>query len=327
MQMKAVRVHKFGGLDAMTYEEVPRPVPEAGEVLVRIAAAGVGPWDAWVREGKSVLPQPLPLTLGADLSGVIEAVGPEAEGFASGDAVFGVTNGRFTGAYAEYAIAEARRLARKPAALSDIEAAAVPVIACTAHQMLSHHATVGAGQTVLVLGGAGNVGAYAVQLAQLNGARVIATARDRDLDFVRTLGAVEAFGAGAPPSPQWVGRVDVVIDTVGGEALPQAFDWLRPGGMMVSAVAEPDQQAARQRGVVAKFILVEVTTVDLQYIARLFEARQLTPHVGEVLSLSEARAAHEMLEGGKRRPGKIILVPVLTRRSDGPPPAIVKLEA
>jgi len=155
MQMKAERVHAFGGLDAMAYEEVPRPVPEAGEVLVRIATAGVGPWDAWVREGKSVLPQPLPLTLGADLLGVIEAVGPEAvgpevEGFASGDAVFAVTNGRFTGAYAECVIAEARRLARKPAALSDIEAASVPVVACTAHQMLSHHATVGAGQTLLV---------------------------------------------------------------------------------------------------------------------------------------------------------------------------------
>ena len=307
--MKAVRVHAFGGLDALAYEDVPRPRPAQGEVLVRVTAAGVGPWDSWVREGKSVLPQPLPLTLGADLSGVIEMVGPEVAGFTPGEAIFGVTNGRFTGAYADYALAEAVRIAAKPTALSDVEAASAPVVACTAHQMLSRHAAVTAGQSVLILGGAGNVGAYAVQLAQFSGARVVATAREPDLDFLRSLGPVEAIPAGASPPPRLAAQTDAVIDTVGGAALAQAFDWLRPGGVLISAVETPDQDIAARHGVRAHFILVDVNTPDLLRLASLFETRRLRPRVGEVLRLSDARLAHRMLEDGKRRPGKIVLVP------------------
>ena len=174
--MKAVRVHAFGDLDAMVYEDVPRPSPGPGQVLIRVAATGVGPWDAWIREGKSVLPQPLPLVLGSDLSGVVEEVGPGVTGFGLGDAVFGVTNARFTGAYAEHAVADAGMIARKPATLGDLEAASMPVVASTAWQMLFDHAAVEAGSRVLVHGGAGNVGAYAVQFARLAGARVVATA-------------------------------------------------------------------------------------------------------------------------------------------------------
>jgi NADPH:quinone reductase-like Zn-dependent oxidoreductase len=177
--MKAVRVHAFGGVDAMVYEDLPNPAPGPGQVLIRVAAAGVGPWDAWIREGKSVLPQPLPLTLGADLSGSIEQVGPGVVGFRPGEQVFGVTNTRFTGAYAEYALVDAGMIAVKPARLSDTEAASVPVVGCTARQMLFDHAGVREGQTVVVLGGAGNVGGYAVQLGQLAGARIVATASPR----------------------------------------------------------------------------------------------------------------------------------------------------
>jgi NADPH:quinone reductase-like Zn-dependent oxidoreductase len=307
--MKAVRVHAFGGLDALVYEDMPRPEPGAGQVLVRVAAAGVGPWDAWVRAGKSVLPQPLPLTPGADLAGVIEAVGPEVAGFVPGEAIFGVTNARFTGAYAEYALAEAAMIAPAPPALADVEAASVPVVACTAYQMLSRRAAVTAGQAVLVLGGAGNVGAYAVQLAQISGARVVATARDHQLDFVRSLGAVEAIPAGSQPPRDLAAKMDAVIDTVGGAALAQGLAWLRPGGVLISAVAEPDQDAAARHGVRARFILVEVTTADLRHLGGLFETGQLRPRVGEVLRLSEARMAHRMLEDGKHRAGKIVLVP------------------
>ena len=307
--MKAVRVHAFGGLDALVYEEVPRPQPGPGEVLVRVAAAGVGPWDAWVRAGKSVLPQPLPLTPGADLAGAVDAVGPEVAGFAPGDAVFGVTNARFTGAYAEYALCQAAMIAAKPSVLTDAEAASVPVVACTAYQMLSRHAALLPGQTVLVLGGAGNMGAFVVQLALHMGARVIATARDRDLDFLRSLGPVEAILASAPPPRPWVGHVDAVIDTVGGAALAGAFTWLRAGGVLVSAVETPDQDAAARHGVSARFILVDVTTADLRHLAGLFAAGQLRPRVGAVLRLAEVRLAHRMLEGAAHPPGKIVLIP------------------
>jgi len=268
-----------------------------------------GAVDAWVREGRSVLPQPLPLTLGADLSGTVEEAGAEVADFVPGGAVFGVTNRQFTGAYAGFALAEAAMVAAKPAVLSDVEAASVPVVACTAFQMLSRHAAVGAGQSVLVLGGAGNVGAYAVQLARLCGAKVVATAQEPDLGYVRTLGADGAIAAGQPPPPQLAAQMDVVIDTAGGSALAQAFDWMRPGGVLISAVTAPDQAVAARHGVRAQFILVDVTAADLRHLADLFEAGRLRPHVGEVLHLSDARIAHRMLADGEHRAGKIVLVP------------------
>jgi len=307
--MKAVRVHAFGGVDAMVYEELPSPAPGPGQVLIRVAAAGVGPWDAWIRQGKSVLPQPLPLTLGADLSGAIEQVGPGAAGFRLGEQVFGVTNARFTGAYAQYALAEAGMIAVKPARLTDIEAASVPVVGCTAQQMLFDHAGVREGQTVVVLGGAGNVGGYAVQLAQRAGARVVANAPPRGIDLLRSWGVDTIVAAGEPAPSHLAGQADVVIDTVGGAALAEAFTWLRRGGALVSAVAEPDQDAARLHGVRAQFMLVAVNTAALSRLAGLVDAGKLRARVGETLSLAEARLAHRMLEGGKGRPGKIVLVP------------------
>jgi NADPH:quinone reductase-like Zn-dependent oxidoreductase len=170
--MRAVRVRRFGGIDAIAHEEVPRPVPGAGQVLVSVRAAGVGPWDAWVRAGKSALPQPSPLTLGSDLSGIIAAVGPDVPSFRPADEVFGVTNSQFTGAYAEYALAVAGMIAHKPKALNSVEAASVPVVACTAWQMVFEHGKLDGKKQVLVRGATGNVGAYAVQSAKLAGARV-----------------------------------------------------------------------------------------------------------------------------------------------------------
>jgi NADPH:quinone reductase-like Zn-dependent oxidoreductase len=151
--VKAVRVHRFGPPEVITFDDVERPIPRDGEVLVRVKAAGVGPWDAWVRGGRSVVQHSLPLTLGSDLCGAVEAIGTGVAGFRPGDEVFGVTNKQFTGAYAEYAVASAGMIARRPARLGDAEAAAVPVIAVTAWQMLFEHAHVGSGQTVLVHGG------------------------------------------------------------------------------------------------------------------------------------------------------------------------------
>src|SRR6476646_1459838 len=132
--MLACRVNAFGPPSAIAFEEIPLPVPGEGEVLVRVRAAGVGPWDGWIRSGRSALPQPLPLTLGSDLAGTLEKLGPSVDGFAVGDAVFGVTNPQFTGAYAEYAVASAAMLAHVPATLDFEAAASVPVVAVTAWQ-------------------------------------------------------------------------------------------------------------------------------------------------------------------------------------------------
>jgi NADPH:quinone reductase-like Zn-dependent oxidoreductase len=159
----------------MVFETILRPIPAAGEVLVKVHAAGVGPWDAWIRAGKSALPQPLPLALGSDLAGEVADLGPGVSNIAVGDKVFGVTNSQFLSAYAEYAIASAAMLSKMPIMLSYIEAASVPVVAVTAWQGLFDYARPQAGQTVVIHGGAGNVGAFAVQLARRSHLRSIVT--------------------------------------------------------------------------------------------------------------------------------------------------------
>src|SRR5215470_15257625 len=166
--MKAARVLRFGPPNVITIDDLPQPEPGAGQLLVRVKAAGVGPWDALIREGKVEL-QPVPLVLGSELSGIVEAIGEEVTGFNAGDEVYGATNEQFSGAYAEYAQPLARMMARKPKTLNFIEAASAPIVTVTAWQMLSEYADVTAGQTVLIHGAAGNVGAYAVQLARQAG--------------------------------------------------------------------------------------------------------------------------------------------------------------
>ncbi|MDE1994345.1 MAG: NADP-dependent oxidoreductase, partial [Rhizobiaceae bacterium] len=286
--MRAARVHEFGSVDAIVMEEIERPEPAAGEVLIRVGAAGVGPWDGWIRAGKSALPQPLPLTLGSDLAGVIEAVGPGVTEFSVGDAVFGVTNSRFIGAYAEYAVASAGMIAKKPAWLGDVEAASLPVIAVTALQALFDEAALVRGQSVLIHGAAGNVGAYAVQFAHLAGLNVTTTASARDIERVKELGADRVIDR-SKPFEEVVHDVDAVIDLVGGDTQTRSFLVLRAGGKLISAVSQPDQDEAKRRDVEARFFLVNVTTAALTKIAAMIDARELVTNVGTVLPFEEAR--------------------------------------
>lgn len=306
--MKANRVHVFGGPEVILFEEVPRPTPGAGEVLVRVHAVGVGPWDAWVRAGRSVLPQPLPLTLGADLAGTVVAAGSQDSPFSEGDEVFGVTNPRFTGAYAQYALAFTHMLAHRPHRLDFLESAAVPVVAVTARQMLFRDAGVRSGDRVLVQGAVGNVGAYTVQLARAAGARVIASVLPRDRDEAFRLGASDVISIPSEETHGLLRSLDAVIDTVGGKAQEDLFGYVREGGTLVSSVSVPDAQLAQQYGIKAKFILVDVNTEDLKAIADLLDAQQLFARIGQVLPLRDARQAHEMLEGLRPLPaGKVVL--------------------
>jgi NADPH:quinone reductase-like Zn-dependent oxidoreductase len=307
--MKANRVHEFGGIDAIIFEEIPQPAPGPGEVLVRVRAAGVGPWDALVRTGDSGLPQPLPLTLGSDLSGVVVSTGPEVADFAPGDEVFGLTNERFTGAYAEYALATARMIAPKPRQLTHVEAASVPVVAVTAWRMVFDHARVAPGQTVLVHGGAGAVGAYAVQLAHRAQARVIATAAADDLSYVRALGADQVIDFNAGRFEEATGGpVDAVIDTVGGETQRRSLAIVSPGGIVVSSVSLPDAAEATRHQIRTAFFIIEVTTPDLARLTAMLDAGDLSTSIGTILALPEARLAHELLDNRWPRPrGKIVL--------------------
>jgi NADPH:quinone reductase-like Zn-dependent oxidoreductase len=306
--MMAWRVHEFGSPDVMRFERVLRPDPGRGEVLVKVEAAGVGPWDGWIRAGKSALPQPLPLTLGSDLSGEIVAVGPEVSDLRVGDQVYGVTNPRLIGAYAEYAVASAAMVSRKPSSLTHIEAASVPVIAVTAWQALFDHGQLKPGQIVVIHGAAGNVGAYAVQLARRAGAEIVATAGSDDISFVRDLGANTVIDYKTRRFEDEVRDADAVIDLVGGDTQQRSFQVLRRGGKLISAVSNPDRHLAQSHGVDAAFFLVNVTSRHLAEIAALVDEGKLRARVGAVLPLADAREAHLMLEHLRPQPkGKIVL--------------------
>ena len=302
--MRAVRIHRFGGPEVIVIDDIDRPVPGAGEVLVRVAASGVGPWDALIREGQSkVSPQP-PLTLGSDLSGVIEAVGQDVADFTPGDEVYGVTNPQFCGANAEYAIASAKMIARKPKRLTHIEAASVPVVAVTAWQMLFEYARVAEGQRILILGAAGNVGSYAVQLAAKRGLNITAIVRPSDIEYVRTLGADVVLESQTADFDA-IDPVDAVIDLVGGDALERSFRAVKRGGIVVSVVSTgPMPQHSDVRSV---FFYVEVTTARLNAISPRLDDGSLLPQVGTILALDQARTAHEMLAGAPHKRGKIVL--------------------
>jgi NADPH:quinone reductase-like Zn-dependent oxidoreductase len=306
--MMAWRVHEFGPPSVMRFERVLRPNPGPGEVLVKVEAAGVGPWDGWIRAGKSALPQPLPLTLGSDLSGDIVAMGPGVSGLRVGDQVYGVTNPRFIGAYAEHAVASAAMVSGKPTSLTYTEAASVPVIAVTAWQALFDQAQLKAGQTVVIHGAAGNVGAYAVQLARRAGVRTIATAATDDIAFVRSLGADTVIDFKTQRFEEEVRDADAVIDLVGDETQERSFQVLRRGGKLISAVSRPDQHLAQSHGIEASFFLVNVTSQHLADIARLVDGGKLRTRVGAALPLADAREAHFMLERVWPQPkGKIVL--------------------
>jgi NADPH:quinone reductase-like Zn-dependent oxidoreductase len=308
--MMAWRVHEFGSPETMKFERVPRPEPGPGEVLVKVAAAGVGPWDGWIRSGKSALPQPLPLTLGSDLSGEIVAMGSGVTELRVGDQVYGVTNPQFVGAYAEYALASAGMVSNKPTSLTHVEAASVPVVAVTAWQALFDHAQLKAGQTVVIHGAAGNVGSYAVQLAHHAGLQTVVTASTGDISVVRDLGANRVVDYRTQRFEEEVRDADAVIDLVGGETQTRSFQVLRRGGKLISAVSRPDQDLAKRYGVEASFFLVDVTSQYLTMIARLIDSGKLRTNVGAVLPLADAREAHLMLEHVRPQPKRKIVLDV-----------------
>jgi NADPH:quinone reductase-like Zn-dependent oxidoreductase len=298
----------------ITYDDLPQPEPAGGQLLVRVNAAGVGNRDALIREGKVQL-QPLPLILGSELSGTVEAIGAEVSGFKVGDKVYGATNEQFSGAYAEYALPLARMMAQKPKTLNFIEAASAPIVTVTGWQMPFDYARVTAGQTVLIHGAAGNVGAYAVQLAKQAGLHVVATASSAELDHVRSLGAETVVDYKKERFEESVTEVDVVLDTIGGHTQQRSLRVLKPGGILVSVVSPVPETAQKDYGVRAAYFYVDVTTARLNKITELFDRGKLVTDVGTVLPLEEAHIAHEMLGGAPHKRGKVVLSIAATARS------------
>jgi len=305
--MKAARIHRFGPPEVIVVDDLPRPTPAEDQVLVRVASAGVGPWDALIREGKSVVNSPLPLILGSDLAGVVEAVGVGVTQFQLGDKVYGVTNPEFVGAYAEFALASSKMVARKPESLTFTEGASVPVIAVTAWQMLFDYAEAKPDQTVLIHGAGGSVGGYAVQFASQAGLHVFATASAEDAEYVRSLGATAVIDYQRDRFEEVIPMVDIVLDTVGGDTRKRSLRMIRPGGILVSVVSEPMPRPDDLTDIRAVFFLVEVTTARLDLVSNLFNQGKLISRVGAVLPLSQVRTAHEMLSGAPHKRGKIVL--------------------
>lgn len=327
--MKAVRLHEFGGPEVLRYEEVPVPEMKAGEVLVRVRAVGVNPPDWYMRTGFAELPVewrhpvPLPATPGTDVSGVVEGVAADVQGFEVGDEVFGMI--RFpslaSAAYAEYVTAPASDFARKPARIDHVQAAGAPMAGLTAWQFLVElgHAEpnpfqpmphrpmkIGPGTTVVVNGAAGGVGHFAVQIAKWKGARVIAVASGAHEEFLRSLGA-DAFVDYTKSRPEEVVHdADLVLDTLGGPSGRFLRTLKRGGALYPVFLATIDPEEAKTRGVTVSAAQVRSNGAQLAELGRLLDAGTVRVAVDSTFPLADARKAHERAARGHLQ-GKIVL--------------------
>jgi NADPH:quinone reductase-like Zn-dependent oxidoreductase len=306
--MKAVRIHTYGGPKVLQYEGAPRPKPQAGEVLIRVHAAGVNPIDWKVREGemKDFWPHKFPLILGWDLSGVVEQLGTGVSRFKIGNEVYSLPDPIRNGAYADYIVVRETELALKPSWLHHIRAAAVPLAALTAWQSLFDTAQLQPGQRVLIHAGSGGVGHFAVQLAKWKGAYVFATASAKNQDLLRKLGVDEPIDYTQQRFENVARDVDVVLDTIGGETQERSWQVLRKGGVLVSLVQPPSEEKAKELGVRAVFLGAQPNGAQLAEIAKIIDSGKLAPVIDRILPLSEARRAHELSETGHTH-GKIAL--------------------
>jgi len=301
--MQAVVLRAYGTDDAVRIETVDRPAPGAGELLVRVIAAGVNPIDWKIRDGAGErLGMTLPIRMGGELVGTVEAVGPGAEGFAVGEVVFGMVH---TGAFAEYASVPTTDFVRAPSNLDAVAAAALPLAGTTAWQALFGKARLAAGQRLLVTNSSGGVGSLAVQFAHAAGAHVTAVGSGRNEAFVRGLGADVFIDYTEHSFEEVACDMDVVFDTLGGDAFSRAFRSLRRGGYMVTVVAFPSDEAERYGVEVTRSFTVPSAS-SLTAIRDLAEAGKVVPAIDTVLPLTQVRQALARSEQGRAR-GKIVL--------------------
>lgn len=305
--MKAIRAHDFGGPEVLRYEDVEKPSVEPGKLLIRVKGASVNPVDWKLRSGaaRAVVNFPMPMTSGGDLAGIVEEVGEGVSGFAPGDEVWSQIG--LTGAYAEYVVAPAEHVAKKPANLSFVEAASLPLVALTAWQGFLDDGRDLAGLKVLVHNAAGGVGMAAVQIAKARGATVVGTASDGNADFVKSLGADEIVDFRVTPVASRPRDIDILMDMVGNPDSLALWALVKPGGSVIRIAGGADAPPFTvSDGVRAIKTRVRPNGAQLAEIAALVERGAIRTEVAETFPLEQAGKAQELSRNGHVR-GKIVL--------------------
>ncbi len=302
--MKAIRIEQYGGPEVMRYVDIEVPEPNAGEVLVKVAAAGVDPVDYKIRQGHFLGEDKLPRTLGRELAGTIERLGEGVSGLQQGDTVFGMIGD--DGGYAEYACIAAANLARVPQTLDLVSAAGVPLAAHTAWQALFDHGGLTSGQQVLIHGGSGGVGHFAVQFAKARGANVYATGSDKSQAFLRSLGADRPIDYKQERFEDVCQDIDVVIDLIGGETQQRSWAVLREGGIIVSTLEEPKQEAPDAQGKRGVHFMAQPNGAQLEEIASLIDEGKVKVRIDRTFALQQADKAQSYLEQ-EHVEGKVVL--------------------
>jgi NADPH:quinone reductase-like Zn-dependent oxidoreductase len=304
--MKAIVVHQYGGPEVLKYETWPRPEPKENEAVVRVIAAGVNPVDALIRQGTyaKFFDTKLPLVPGYDIAGIVEKTGARITKFKAGDAIYGYP--LWGGGYAEYAVVTESEAALKPKSLTFTQAAAVPLVSLTAWQALVDAAKLGAGQTVLIHGGSGGVGSFAIQIAKARGAKVIATASTKNQDILKELGADVAIDYTKTKFEDVAKDVDVVLDSVGKDTLARSYGVIKKGGFLATLVARVDQAELDKHGIRGASISVKPDAKELAEITKLIEEGKIRVVVSQIFSLADAVKAQEQVATHHTR-GKIVI--------------------
>src|ERR1700720_2853814 len=304
--MKAIVIHEYDGPEALKYEDTPRPEPKDNQVLVKVIAAAVNPVDAMIRSGKyaRVFGTTLPLVPGYDIAGIVEKTGAKVTRFKPGDGIYAYP--RWGGGYAEYDVVDEAETAMKPKSINFVEAAGVPVVALTAWQALVDTAKLSAGQTVLIHGGSGGVGTFAIQIAKARGAKVIATASRPNQDLLKQLGADVAVDYTKQKFEDIAKDVDVVLDSVGKDTLQRSYGVVKKGGVLVTIVARPDPAELEKHGIRGSSLSVAPNSDELAEITKLIEAKKIKVIVSQTFALADAAKAQEQAETRHTR-GKIVL--------------------
>ena len=304
--MKAVVIHEYGGPEVLKYENIPRPEPKDDQLLIRVIAAGVNPVDGMIRSGMFKGNREFPIILGGDVAGVVEKIGSKITKFKVGEPVFAYVSLDNSGGYAQYALVTEQEAAPKPKSLSYVEAAAVPVVGLTAWQALVDTAKLSTGQTVLIHGGSGGVGSFAIQIAEARGAKVIATASTANQEFLKQLGADVAIDYTKQKFEDVAKDVDVVLDSVGRDTLARSYGVVKKGGIIVSLVARPKESELEKNGIRGAALNAEPNSEELSEIGKLIDDKKIKVIVSQTFPLSEAMKAQEQVATGHTR-GKIVL--------------------